>query len=88
VFIYLFFEFISFFTRLLKLLKLGACFIFILYFALFLITYLIIHDIQLKIQDFSFIIRIEKGLISRRSIRAIIYAKVIMLFIIVLSIII
>lgn len=83
IFTCLFFEFISFAARLLKL---RAYLVFVFCFALFLLAYLTLHHIQLKIQDFKFIIMIKKRPISNLSIRTVIYAKVMILLIILMSI--
>ena len=58
IFTCLFFEFISFAARLLKL---GVCLVSVFCFALFLLAYLTLHHVQSKIQDFKSVIMVEEG---------------------------
>lgn len=83
IFTCLFFEFISFAARLLKL---GACLVSVFCFALFLLAYLTLHHVQSKIQDFKSVMMVEEGPVSNLSIGAVICAGVMMLLTILTSI--
>jgi hypothetical protein len=83
IFACLFFEFLSFAARWLKL---GVCFVSVSCFIFFLILYVIIHKVQLKIQDLKSV-RVEEGDAGDLSLWNLICAGSIMLLTIVLSII-
>jgi len=79
----LFFEFISFAARLLKL---GVCLVSVFCFALFLLAYLTLHHVQSNIQDFKSVMMVEEGPVSNLSIGTVICAGVMMLLTILMSI--
>lgn len=83
IFTCLFFEFISFAARLLKL---GVCLVSVFCFALFLLAYLTLHHVQSKIQDFKSVIMVEEGPVSNLSIGAVICAGIMMLLTMLMSI--